>query len=600
VFVVSAPHPVPAATAAIQKPTKEPASMKKPAAPPKCDAPFTASMPKDKVPRASFGQSDRKPGSKLKFICLGGGVAMVGLVALVGAFVYPGFLNSTSFRHNGDQHSNKGKSENPAIEVPSTNPLLAYLPADSQIIYGVKPSTPFFKRLVERAYQRAFPVNPKDIPEPAAIIVAQNPRRVSVFQLAEPFDRDKIRNLTKAQQFPGMDLFLMRNHGCVGMPNNRVIVASDLNWDVKEFGDVLVSQQLTLDPELRTQIGAVEKSNLWAVATNNGGMIGTEIKDPQMDGITKFQAAMQRTRFARLAVNLPPSGGVEAKVDLVCANDVDAKQLFDMGENFWIDHGARNLKRLASEANIGAEDWIRDSAGTLSLNNANLLTLTLRFSDRTLRTVESTITRENNLKQIVAAMWGYNTAHKRFPPAGSTDPKGKPLLSWRVHILPYIGEKGLYDQFDLNSAWNDPKNLALLERIPEIYLLPGRNAAPGETHYQVFTADKDEPIASRPIFSLGRSLMVSDLRDGTVNTLMVAEGEKAVPWTKPADLHYSAKLPIPRIGDPATPWFIVAMADGQLVKVQRSVAQTDLRRAIETNDRQPPLPDGWEHGTARR
>ena len=44
----------------------------------------------------------------------------------------------------------------------------------------------------------------------------------------------------------------------------------------------------------------------------------------------------------------------------------------------------------------------------------------------------------SNLKQIGIALHSYHDAHKAFPAAATYDPQGKPLLSWRVALLPYI------------------------------------------------------------------------------------------------------------------------------------------------------------------
>ncbi len=48
---------------------------------------------------------------------------------------------------------------------------------------------------------------------------------------------------------------------------------------------------------------------------------------------------------------------------------------------------------------------------------------------------------KDNIKLMMLAMHTYNDAKKTFPPAYSVDKNGKPLLSWRVLILPYIDQK---------------------------------------------------------------------------------------------------------------------------------------------------------------
>ena len=52
---------------------------------------------------------------------------------------------------------------------------------------------------------------------------------------------------------------------------------------------------------------------------------------------------------------------------------------------------------------------------------------------------------QNNLKEIVLALHNYESAYGHFP-GNVTDKNGKPLLSWRVAILPYIEQNDLYQQ----------------------------------------------------------------------------------------------------------------------------------------------------------
>ena len=62
----------------------------------------------------------------------------------------------------------------------------------------------------------------------------------------------------------------------------------------------------------------------------------------------------------------------------------------------------------------------------------------------------------NNLKQIGLAMHNFHDSYGGFPAAYSTDKNGKPLLSWRVHILPFVEGQALYRQFKLDEPWDSP------------------------------------------------------------------------------------------------------------------------------------------------
>jgi len=54
---------------------------------------------------------------------------------------------------------------------------------------------------------------------------------------------------------------------------------------------------------------------------------------------------------------------------------------------------------------------------------------------------------QNNLKQIGLAMHTHHDIYRGLPAAHSVSAEGKPLLSWRVHVLPMVEQQPLYDQF---------------------------------------------------------------------------------------------------------------------------------------------------------
>ena len=84
----------------------------------------------------------------------------------------------------------------------------------------------------------------------------------------------------------------------------------------------------------------------------------------------------------------------------------------------------------------------------------------------------------NNLKQIGLAMQNYLSTQGHFPPAADTH-DGRPPMSWRIAILPYIDEFPLYQQYDPQQPWNSSKNLAFVKQMPRLYRCPS-DGSPGD------------------------------------------------------------------------------------------------------------------------
>ncbi|APW60626.1 DUF1559 domain-containing protein [Paludisphaera borealis] len=147
---------------------------------------------------------------------------------------------------------------------------------------------------------------------------------------------------------------------------------------------------------------------------------------------------------------------------------------------------------------------------------------------------------KNNLKQIGLAMHNYVAAHGTFPPAFVADKEGKPLLSWRVLILPYLDENELYKEFHLDEAWDSPHNKTLIGRMPKVYSCPselGKKLEAGKTTYAT-------PRGPRTIFPGSSGVKLSAITDGTSLTILTIDlpADQAVTWTKPDDWEVPAKI----------------------------------------------------------
>jgi hypothetical protein len=153
----------------------------------------------------------------------------------------------------------------------------------------------------------------------------------------------------------------------------------------------------------------------------------------------------------------------------------------------------------------------------------------------------------NHAKAIVLALNEYRKKHGSYPPAAICGADGKPLLSWRVAILPHIeGQEFLYRQFHLDEPWDSPHNRTLLADYPvPVYQPVTRCRAPVDptlTCWQAF-------VGPGAAFEGNSGLRVpEDFPLGLAQTVLIVETRETVPWTKPVDITFGDDQPIPELG----------------------------------------------------
>ena len=129
------------------------------------------------------------------------------------------------------------------------------------------------------------------------------------------------------------------------------------------------------------------------------------------------------------------------------------------------------MRSNGARGSSAAGRWL--SPGSLSaLSTASLLIALFVPPHRSAREAARRGQCTNNLKQLSLALQCYHEATGSFPPAAITDKNGKPLLSWRVALLPFIDTGSPYWKFHLDEPWDSPHNLAVVEQMPAIYHCP--------------------------------------------------------------------------------------------------------------------------------
>jgi Protein of unknown function (DUF1559) len=201
---------------------------------------------------------------------------------------------------------------------------------------------------------------------------------------------------------------------------------------------------------------------------------------------------------------------------------------------------------------------------------------------------------QDRLKQISLALHAYHNQQGHLPPAALRSADGKPLLSWRVAILPYLNQIDLYKRFHLDEPWDSPHNLALLPEMPPAFRMPPDNRSPADmTFYHVI-------VGPGTAFERDRLRLPEDFPDGLPTTILVAEAAAPVPWTQPADLTFDPAGSLPKFGAdiPAIRFrgrlgglFFVITADGEVRQIP-SLSPSTLR-AIITRNGGEKLPADW-------
>ena len=139
----------------------------------------------------------------------------------------------------------------------------------------------------------------------------------------------------------------------------------------------------------------------------------------------------------------------------------------------------------------------------------------------------------NNLREIALAMHNYLQANGRFPPAYLADKQGRPMHSWRVLLLPFLGQKSLYDQYRFDEPWDSPNNRRVTDEAVMVYQCPSRpDRNVRTTDYMIVVGPhtiSDGPHGRKP----------ADIKDGFSNTIMIVEvADSATPWAEPRNLKF--------------------------------------------------------------
>jgi len=278
--------------------------------------------------------------------------------------------------------------------------------------------------------------------------------------------------------------------------------------------------------------------------------------------------------------------GAKPSLRLVAASqDANAsKALLHLGENVvaFLGRSPEVLKVVPEFPKLltGIKPTVTDNRITLNVDAQQAASL-IDSASRPARQAALRAQCVNNEKQIVLAMHNYHSRHEAFPPAYTREKEGKPLLSWRVLILPYLEQNDLYNEFHLDEPWDSTHNRALIARIPATYRCPNQRddlARDGKTRYLA-------PRGARTILRGAEPVKLRDITDGTSNTIIVIDAgdDRAVVWTKPEDWEVDPEPKSDGIFKSHDRGTNAAFADGSVHFLSEKIAPATLRALLTCN-----------------
>jgi hypothetical protein len=313
---------------------------------------------------------------------------------------------------------------------------------------------------------------------------------------------------------------------------------------------------------------------------------------PELPGVLAPMRGELADRWISLegSINMPPN--IRPKLTLQ-AKDAEAAEVFaklwrdlpTATTQFGDDKPSRQVKgyaQLLVDMLPAKVEGTRVEIGfpTEASQIAQLGSMFSEAADKS-REVSRRTERLNSFKQLMLAMYNFESAKKHLPPAAICDKDGKPLLSWRVALLPFLGEMELYKQFHLDEAWDSAHNRPLVEKMPAIYTDPDPKiqsaAGAGKTTFQV-------PVGKETIFYSNEGTTFREITDGTANTIALIEvdPQRAVEWTKPADWKVDLAHPREGLGSAFHEYVSAAYADGHIQILSRQQLDDKQLRASLT------------------
>lgn len=170
-----------------------------------------------------------------------------------------------------------------------------------------------------------------------------------------------------------------------------------------------------------------------------------------------------------------------------------------------------------------------------------------------------------------------------YPPAATMGADGQAAHSWRILLLPFMGEQKLFERYSFDEPWDGPNNRKLADEMPRVFSFAGSHIE-GESESTNFVAITGPETVWPP----SGTTTYFDVKDSHSRTIQFAEyNGPPIHWMSPVDLPFATMSF--KVGDPSgvDSQYLdpaVAMVDGSVQRLSSSDVTKDELRAMCTKD----------------
>lgn len=170
------------------------------------------------------------------------------------------------------------------------------------------------------------------------------------------------------------------------------------------------------------------------------------------------------------------------------------------------------------------------------------------------------------------AILEYHQKNGHLPPSVIQDKNGTPLYSWRVLLLPYIGEVEIFKRWNLNEPWDSPNNKPLSEIAVPSY----GDSTTNKTAYRVFTGRNGlfDGSTLEKLSKNGKSL--TDVKDSPGKTILVIEAGQKAGWAEPVEISLDTNKDSPALGKNYPGGFRVLWVNGKTGTLPETVSKEHI------------------------